>query len=171
MMSRQYILFDAARCGMSAIEQAEAICGGESISLYARDGANGYLADIGPHLLQADDVLMKWYVENGHGNAWGMIIQTKAALSDCLEHFRQFLFKKENGSRLFFRFYDPRVLKVFLPTCKANQLTDFFGPVEAFITESDNPDKAIQFRVEQGILKKQEIALPATASPAIIVNS
>jgi hypothetical protein len=170
MMSRQYILFDAARCGMGAIEQAEAIRGGESVSLYERDGVNGYLADIGPHLLEADDGLMTWYVENGFGNAWGLIIQTQVTLSDCLKHFRQFLFKKENGSRLFFRFYDPRVLKVFLPTCQANQLTDFFGPVEVFITEGDNPGKAIQFRLEQGMLKKQAIALPATASGAIIVN-
>jgi uncharacterized protein DUF4123 len=169
-MMRQYILLDAARCGMGAIERAETLCGGAGVSLYDRNGASGYLADIGPHIFSVADGLMSWYLENGYGNAWGMIILTDAGLDDCVKHLQQYLVKKENGSNWFFRFYDPRVLKVYLPGCNAIQLREFFGPVHCFITEGENSAKAISFGHEQGVLKKSEIALP-TPTSSVIINS
>ena len=48
-------------------------------------------------------------------------------------HFRRFLLvEAPDGDSWYFRFYDPRVLERFLPTCDAAQLTDFFGPVSAY---------------------------------------
>ena len=37
-----------------------------------------------------------------------------------------------DGSALFFRYYDPRVLAPFLPTCEDDQLDEVFGPAQAF---------------------------------------
>jgi hypothetical protein len=37
---------------------------------------------------------------------------------------------------MLFRFYDPRVLRVYLPTCWPGELTRMFGPVESFVMES-----------------------------------
>ena len=47
----------------------------------------------------------------------------------------------EDGQTFFFRFYDPRVLRAFLPTCSPSQLTDFFGPVRAMIVESEGGEE------------------------------
>jgi hypothetical protein len=35
-----------------------------------------------------------------------------------------------------FRYYDPRVLRAFLPTCNAGELKTLFGDVDQFFIES-----------------------------------
>ena len=48
------------------------------------------------------------------------------------------LWVRDEGQRqLYFRFYDPRVLPVFLPTCDAEQRRQVFGPVEKLYCLSD----------------------------------
>ena len=55
-----------------------------------------------------------------------------------MRHFRQFLrVRDEAGREFFFRFYDPRVLRVYLPTCNSEELRTFFGPVELFSMEGE----------------------------------
>ena len=39
------------------------------------------------------------------------------------------------GERVYFRFYDPRVLRVYLPTCSSSELKGVFGPVGRFVVE------------------------------------
>ncbi|HEY2399507.1 MAG TPA: S1 RNA-binding domain-containing protein, partial [Steroidobacteraceae bacterium] len=46
----------------------------------------------------------------------------------------------EQGKRLLFRFYDPRVLRPFLPSCEAGQMREMFGPVEHFAVEANGID-------------------------------
>jgi hypothetical protein len=41
----------------------------------------------------------------------------------------------EDGQRLVFRYFDPRVLRVFLPVCTPAEKNDFFGPVYRFFIE------------------------------------
>jgi len=43
--------------------------------------------------------------------------------------------KDERGNRLVFRYYDPRVLRVYLPTCSPSELRTVFGPIECFWAE------------------------------------
>jgi hypothetical protein len=40
--------------------------------------------------------------------------------------------------RLYFRFYDPRVLGSFLPTCPADARKEFLGDIERFIFSGSN---------------------------------
>ena len=65
---------------------------------------------------------------------------------------KSILVKTESEKEYFFRFYDPRVLRIFLPTCNAEQLKEFFGPVEQFICEDANPDFALVFSLEENVL-------------------
>lgn len=75
----------------------------------------------------------------GWGNAWGILIVAPASL-DILQlrlHLKKFLrVQSEDGKLLMFRFYDPRVLSVFLPTCTAEQFTQLLGPLKSLIVES-----------------------------------
>ena len=41
--------------------------------------------------------------------------------------------------KAYFRFYDPRVLRTFLPVCDAEQTTAMFAAVSAFVAESEAP--------------------------------
>jgi len=44
------------------------------------------------------------------------------------QHFRRFItVHDESGKPLLFRYYDPRVLRTFLPTCNAKELAEIFG--------------------------------------------
>jgi hypothetical protein len=66
-------------------------------------------------------------------------------LQQVRAHLRQFLLvQDERGNQQYFRFYDPRVLRVYLPTCDAAETQQFFGPIDRFIVE-DGPELALWF--------------------------
>ena len=83
------------------------------------------------------------------------------------------LVKTEDGEELYFRFYDPRVLRIFLPTCDESQIRELFGPIEYFLMEDEDPEHAIRFWHENGILKskqfdKAELHPPVYIEPEVI---
>jgi hypothetical protein len=66
--------------------------------------------------------------------------------------------KTEEGEELYFRFYDPRVLRIFLPTCDREQLKDFFGPVDYYLCEDEDPAYGLVFSLENSALKTERIS-------------
>jgi hypothetical protein len=46
----------------------------------------------------------------------------------------------QTGERMYFRFYDPQALRLFLPTCAPRQRAQFFGEIGAFLVESKDGD-------------------------------
>ncbi|MFZ1454002.1 MAG: DUF4123 domain-containing protein, partial [Ferruginibacter sp.] len=107
---------------------------------------------------QKDSAFSNWYAENGWGVSWGVIVKSEFLFEETYRHFRKFLMvKTENDEQLYFRFYDPRVLRIFLPTCDENQLREFFGPIEQFICEDEDPEFALVFSFEKNTLKTQRI--------------
>ena len=61
-------------------------------------------------------------------------------------HFRTFLkVSSPEGKHLYFRYYDPRVLRSYLPTCNAQEMTTVFGAITAFFVEGENPEVLLQF--------------------------
>lgn len=108
------------------------------------------LSSVAPYLFpfQINTEFGKWLLDKGWGNSWGMFITTNLPLEDLRKHFRKFLMvKTEEGKELYFRFYDPRVLRIFLPTCDEQQLTEFFGPVNNYAMEDEDPEYAILFAI------------------------
>lgn len=64
---------------------------------------------------------------------WGIMIAAPAHVTtrQLRLHFKKLLWvHDENGRKLNFRFYDPRVLSMYLPTCTRQELQTFFGPVD-----------------------------------------
>lgn len=101
-------------------------------SLY-RGAAAEDLAAIAPYLVRADAELVEWIATNLWTAPWGIFAVSDAGFDALRTHFRKFLLvDAPDGDKWYFRFYDPRVLARFLPTCDAVQLTDFFGPVTAY---------------------------------------
>jgi hypothetical protein len=99
------------------------------------------LAACAPFLvtLDRDHELTGWLLAEGWGKSWGVFLRSSAPQPEVLQHLRRLLkVKTEEGKKLVFRFYDPRVLQVLLPTCNDEQLTEAFGPVESFLTESED---------------------------------
>jgi hypothetical protein len=79
--------------------------------------------------------------------AWGVyvIAQPNVTLQALRRHFRTLLrVRDEQGQILVFRFYDPRVIRIYLPTCSAEEKKHFFGPINLFAWESENGDTLVQ---------------------------
>ena len=95
------------------------------------------LAYAGPILVTLQDpqqFLEDWTDRLG-GNV-GILLQTEAELEELWGHLREiFVVADEEDQEYFLRFYDPRVLRSFLPTCTAEEIEAFFGPVKRWICE------------------------------------
>ncbi|CCH54951.1 hypothetical protein BN8_04175 [Fibrisoma limi BUZ 3] len=127
-------------------------------SLY-RGQSQELLARIAPYLFQYElgDEFDEWLREN-YGQSWGVGVASNESMEVLHKHFRKFLLvKTEEGKELFFRYYDPRVLRTFLPTCDTTQLQEFFGPVTYFFMEDADPDYSLHFWLEKGSLRTKRI--------------
>jgi len=132
------------------------------ISLY-QGSSQQAMANVAPYLvaLRAGSGNYRRLLEVSWGKSWGIFMQSQGLMQDLRKHFRKFLLvQTEDKEELYFRFYDPRVLRVFLPTCSKDQLKEFFGPVEKYIMEDEDPGRALVFSLDStGMLKKEVISL------------
>jgi hypothetical protein len=152
------LLLDAAQIGQR-IHQAKELNANYS-SLY-KGRSEEDLAEVAPYLFRTSKRVefRNWYLENGWGRAWGLMVNTHFPFDEVHKHFRKFLLvKTEDSQELYFRFYDPRVLRVFLPSCNRKQLGEFFGPVEHFICEDQNADYGLVYSLQNQILKINRIS-------------
>jgi len=98
------------------------------------------LARAAPYLVQLaqGSPFTRELLEQRWGEAWGIFALGNATLEELRRHFRRFLeVRTEGGQALLFRFYDPRVMRVYLPTCNARELAYVFGPVGMYLMESE----------------------------------
>jgi Domain of unknown function (DUF4123) len=138
-MKPNYILLDAARTGLEVIYKANELCTERKRSLYLEKEFT-MLQRVAPYLYEitGNKEFLAWFEKEGLGKSWGILLQTEWNFEATYDHFRRFLkVKTEDDKQLIFRFYDPRVLKLFLPTCDASQLKDFFGKVDCFFIEEE----------------------------------
>jgi hypothetical protein len=116
------------------------------LCLYRGDAAVR-MAEVAPYLvaLHPASTFLAWALGEGWGNSWGVFFNAplplgrQAHLERLQAHFRRFLMAQlPNGHSVYFRFYDPRVLRAYLPTCSEEERRTFFGPVERFVMEDKN---------------------------------
>jgi hypothetical protein len=110
----------------------------EILCLY-QGGAAAELAAVAPYLLclGTSDRVFDWIWEEGRGENWGIFLWSLVSPQALREHFRRLTMAKTgDGQRLLFRFYDPRVLRLFLPTCDPRQAMELYGPVQRFTMEA-----------------------------------
>ncbi len=100
-------------------------------SLY--EGVQGEpMATVAPYLVgpfRQDSRLLERLVMEGWGKRWGIFLTSRESFREVRRHFRRFLMVEleESGERVYFRFYDPWVLGVFLPACSERQRGEFCG--------------------------------------------
>jgi hypothetical protein len=109
-------------------------------SLY--DGVEGEtMAHVAPYLvrLPAGSRLLAALVREGWGQRWGVYLTCGLPFTEVRRQLRRFLMveMEESHERLYFRFYDPRTLATFLPSCSPRQAEEFFGGAEAFFFEGE----------------------------------
>ena len=120
------------------------------------------MAAVAPYLarLEADTDFAALVSKEGWGAHWGVFVSTTADLRALRDHFREFHKVELPDQRtVIFRYYDPRVLRIFLPVCNQAELAMFFGPVQSFVVEGEQPDKALRFVFGGQALKTDTIQL------------
>lgn len=119
---------------------------------------------VAPHLVRLDyqDRYSRRLLENGWGLSWGVFLKSNTGMDRLLRHLRRLLkVRDQRGKTLMFRYYDPRVLRAYLPTCTAEELRAVFGPIECIWTEHEDPGTLLEFRVDHGRLNRVERSLVA----------
>jgi hypothetical protein len=119
----------------------------EYVSLY--EGAVGaQLVEFAPYLvrLEQGSRLLEVLVKEGWGNSWGVYLTSASGISELWHHLRHFLeVKLPDGEQVYFRFYDPRVLRVFVPTCTSEEAKEFFGPIQDYLAEDEQSETLLRF--------------------------
>jgi hypothetical protein len=155
-----YAVLDAARNSDIAVKPYEFQA--NWISLYKGEPEEA-MFDVAPYLVSLgrrrdeNKNLVQWIYDNLWGNSCGIFILSSAGLERLFEHLQTFLLvTDESGKPYYFRFYDPRVLRVYLPTCNGEELKQFFGPVSEFILEDGCREKQIRFSLSGETLNEKE---------------
>lgn|SRR5262245_9844349 len=120
------------------------------------------VAEVAPYLVQLEpnSEFTKWLVTRGWGQHWGIFGVSTADFRSLRRHFRTLLTVYDpTGRPMLFRYYDPRVLRTYLPTCNAGELSAVFGPITGYILEDADPWTLLRFRLDSGSLSKEEFDL------------
>lgn len=72
----------------------------------------------------------------------------------------------ENKEMFYFRFYDPRVLHAYLPTCTVKECREFFGPTRCIFAEGATPDRMNYYQPGQSAIHREEDDLRAVVHAA-----
>lgn len=121
------------------------------------------MAEVAPYLVslrKREDVFTRWVLDEGWGRHWGVFALSGTDLRKLRQHFRRFLMvENQEGKSVYFRYYDPRVLRVFLPTCNAEETSVLFGPVAWYALEAEDPGTLLRFRPGDDGVKREKVRL------------
>ncbi len=135
----------------------------EHVCLY-RGELEPDMAEVAPYLVRLgpESPFTDWVIGQGWGNHWGIFAVTSVDVTLYMmrQHFRKFLMVLDpKGKRIYFRYYDPRVLRVYLPTCNAEEVKIVVGPIACFILEDENPSVLLRLSSAGGRLLTQKRGL------------
>jgi len=118
----------------------------EALSLYAGNVPRE-LERVAPHIVEMlpGHRLLHQLVDEGWGRSWGVYVRIEDSTL-LRHHLRKFLkVRDQRGRSLLFRYYDPRVLRSYLPTCTPDELAQVFGPISHWLLEDAGGESLIEF--------------------------
>lgn len=105
--------------------------------------------------------LVDTWLDEGWGQSWGVFVKIDDP-SNLRHHLRKFLsVRDERERRMLFRYFDPRVLRAFLPGADSAQVNTLFGPIEAWLAEDGVGDLVEYRRNRQGGVQARPVLAAA----------
>jgi hypothetical protein len=136
-----------------------------AVSLFLGEAEKKYW-DLAPYLIQVDETTLDWVFDKLWKAPWGVFVLSKTGIESLRTHFRRFLIVQlPDGERWFFRYYDPRILNIYLANCVSEELEIFFGPVRAFGIPDSDCDRVLLLHT--GAEVHAPVARPQTAASPV----
>lgn len=138
----------------------------ESLCLF-RGELQADVAQTAPYLavMQPETPFANWVLEEGWGNHWGVFAVSNANFRTLRQHFRSFLMVyTPDGNPVYFRYYDPRVLRIYLPTCNSKEQQIVFGPVLRYMVEGEDSNILLKFQPSDGQCESERIVIDRGAA-------
>ncbi len=124
---RLWAILDAA-CEPKLAARARALGPERACCLWEAPRRDEDLA-VAPYLVHLDATTLEWLAGTLWTVPWGVLAVTDVELQALRRHFRRFLTVHDPDHRpVYFRFYDPRVLRPFLEACDRKEVDELFGP-------------------------------------------
>lgn len=90
--------------------------------------------------------LLDVLVKDGWGHLWGFYFSSRATFEQNRLHWRSYVvLRTERSKEITFRFWDPRTLRIMLPTMPPDEARNFLGTASRLIAEGDTPEVALEF--------------------------
>jgi len=105
-------------------------------------GVSGFIVEC-----KKESALFKWMTTEAWGDSCCIFFTSKASFDELFKHFQKFnRVYLEGDEVVLFRYYDPRVLRVYLPTCNRGEVEVFFGELKAFYAEGEDIKLICEFK-------------------------
>ncbi len=107
--------------------------------------------EVAPYMimLERDTEFTRWLIKEGYQNHWNIFVTSMLEPKAFRKQIRKLqLVRSPDGKTLLFRFYDPRVMEMFLPTCDDKQLAEVFDGIKFIAFSSYEGDALYSTRVE-----------------------
>jgi pSer/pThr/pTyr-binding forkhead associated (FHA) protein len=135
----------------------------ESVETYRSlyEGIQGEALSVwAPHLvrLPRGSRLLEQLVLEGWGRRWGIYLTSRRPFDEVRSQLRRLLMvgNDASGEPMYFRFYDPQILRLVLPTCSPRQREQIFAEISGFLIEGRTGE----------VLRLGPGAAPSTPEPA-----
>jgi hypothetical protein len=148
---RLFVAVDGADAPVVADKARE--MGARTATCLYRAEEDPELAAVAPYLFAIDAASLRWVREAlAEDPAFCIFVLADTNLEGLRRHFRRFLVvQSPAGTKMNFRFFDPRVLTTFLESCEPRELDDFYGPATEYGIPTEDGIGALFFkRLEEG---------------------
>jgi len=130
------------------------------------------LAEAAPYLveLKKNDAFTEWLLKESLESTCCIFAYSDEKFIKLRKHFRSFMkIEGPDGKRLLFRFYDPCVLRVFLPVCTPENNDMMFAKVESYLMLSEKYDELLSFK--KPTLKQNKIDYKENIKAALALKN
>ncbi len=123
------------------------------------------VAAVSPWLVElapSDPLSRRWRGE-GWGKNWGLLLSSQADLPTVRRRLRHFTMAKlpDGSGPVLFRFWDPRVFRVYMPLVEPEGLGEWFKDIDSYVVETEDGQGSIRYALKGGALAIDQGPRPA----------
>jgi hypothetical protein len=103
--------------------------------------------------LQSDEPLGRAWQGPGVGQSWGIMLRSSLSIDGLRVHLKKFIQAQlPDGRVVMFRFYDPRVFRVYIRAALAEERLPWFNGVSVYAIEAEASGQFHNFNLQGGVL-------------------